>query len=110
MRERPMASSAGCGIAWANGCETSFEREARRAAKLRDSDFELRYRRCGMGRRKGRGHGGTGVAGTPQSDGQPIQVEGGGVMQEAESVQLGARIKVIGVGGGGGNAINTMIT
>src|SRR5258705_13347347 len=26
-----------------------------------------------------------------------------------EHVQLGARIKVIGVGGGGGNAVNTMI-
>jgi cell division protein FtsZ len=30
-------------------------------------------------------------------------------MQEVEGVQLGARIKVIGVGGGGGNAVNTMI-
>jgi len=30
-------------------------------------------------------------------------------MREAEGVQLGARIKVVGVGGGGGNAVNTMI-
>jgi len=30
-------------------------------------------------------------------------------MQDVEGVQLGARIKVIGVGGGGGNAVNTMI-
>jgi cell division protein FtsZ len=30
-------------------------------------------------------------------------------MQEADGVQLGARIKVVGVGGGGGNAVNTMI-
>ncbi|MEB2285915.1 MAG: cell division protein FtsZ [Polyangiaceae bacterium UTPRO1] len=30
-------------------------------------------------------------------------------MQDLEGVQLGARIKVIGVGGGGGNAVNTMI-
>jgi len=30
-------------------------------------------------------------------------------MQDLEGVQMGARIKVIGVGGGGGNAVNTMI-
>jgi cell division protein FtsZ len=30
-------------------------------------------------------------------------------MQELDGVQLGARIKVVGVGGGGGNAVNTMI-
>jgi cell division protein FtsZ len=30
-------------------------------------------------------------------------------MHELEGVQLGARIKVVGVGGGGGNAVNTMI-
>ncbi len=30
-------------------------------------------------------------------------------MQEDDGVQLGARIKVVGVGGGGGNAVNTMI-
>ena len=30
-------------------------------------------------------------------------------MQEADGVQMGARIKVVGVGGGGGNAVNTMI-
>ncbi len=30
-------------------------------------------------------------------------------MQEIDGVQLGARIKVVGVGGGGGNAVNTMI-
>ncbi len=30
-------------------------------------------------------------------------------MQESDGVQLGARIKVVGVGGGGGNAVNTMI-
>jgi cell division protein FtsZ len=30
-------------------------------------------------------------------------------MQDVEGAQLGARIKVIGVGGGGGNAVNTMI-
>ncbi|MCC6850209.1 MAG: cell division protein FtsZ [Deltaproteobacteria bacterium] len=30
-------------------------------------------------------------------------------MQDVEGVQPGARIKVIGVGGGGGNAVNTMI-
>jgi len=30
-------------------------------------------------------------------------------MQEVDGVQLGARIKVVGVGGGGGNAVNTMI-
>jgi cell division protein FtsZ len=30
-------------------------------------------------------------------------------MQETDGVQMGARIKVVGVGGGGGNAVNTMI-
>ena len=30
-------------------------------------------------------------------------------MDEFESTELGAKIKVIGVGGGGGNALNTMI-
>jgi cell division protein FtsZ len=30
-------------------------------------------------------------------------------MHEVDGVQLGARIKVVGVGGGGGNAVNTMI-
>jgi cell division protein FtsZ len=30
-------------------------------------------------------------------------------MHDTEGVQLGARIKVVGVGGGGGNAVNTMI-
>ena len=30
-------------------------------------------------------------------------------MQDVDGVQPGARIKVIGVGGGGGNAVNTMI-
>jgi len=30
-------------------------------------------------------------------------------MQDSDGVQLGARIKVVGVGGGGGNAVNTMI-
>src|SRR5437660_5346694 len=30
-------------------------------------------------------------------------------MEEFESTELGAKIKVIGVGGGGGNALNTMI-
>jgi len=30
-------------------------------------------------------------------------------MQESESAQMGAQIKVVGVGGGGGNAVNTMI-
>ncbi len=69
-----------------------------------------------MGRRKGRGHGGGDGTNSPKSessinvsDGRPVQVEGGGVMQDVDGVQLGARIKVIGVGGGGGNAVNTMI-
>jgi cell division protein FtsZ len=76
-----------------------------------------------MRRRQGRGHGGRDGANSPKSDssttlsdssikvseGRPVQVEGGGVMQDVEGVQLGARIKVIGVGGGGGNAVNTMI-
>ena len=76
-----------------------------------------------MGRRQGRGHGGRDGANSPRSDSsidkidssikvsddRPVQVEGGGVMQDIEGAQLGARIKVIGVGGGGGNAVNTMI-
>ncbi len=62
-----------------------------------------------MRRRHGRGAGEGDGANSHRSDSRPVQVEGGGVMQEIDGVQLGARIKVVGVGGGGGNAVNTMI-
>src|SRR5436853_2319816 len=64
-----------------------------------------------MGRRHGGGAGGS-HGGRSSTSTSPVasQVEGGGAMSElAGGDQLGARIKVVGVGGGGGNAVNTMI-
>src|SRR5206468_11513936 len=73
---------------------------------------ELRYRRCGMGRRHGRGAGGS-HGGRSSKSSSPVASHGeggGGAMSDLSgSDQLSARIKVVGIGGGGGNAVNTMI-
>src|SRR4051812_32028049 len=64
-----------------------------------------------MRRRHGGGAGGRQDGRSPKSgDHLAMQVEGGGAMSErTDSEQQSARIKVVGVGGGGGNAVNTMI-
>src|SRR5690349_21861247 len=65
-----------------------------------------------MRRRHGRGAGGSHGGRSPKSESHPATdvVEGGGAMSElSDDTTLSARIKVVGVGGGGGNAVNTMI-
>ncbi len=63
-----------------------------------------------MRRRQGRGAGGRHSGRSPKGVSRVVtQVEGGGVMSEHTDDRLSARIKVVGVGGGGGNAVNTMI-
>src|SRR5439155_23656395 len=80
--------------------------------KIGDSKCELRYRRGGMGRRHGRGAGGS-HGGRSSKSSSPVASHGeggGGAMSDLSgSDQLSARIKVVGIGGGGGNAVNTMI-
>src|SRR5882724_4622610 len=64
-----------------------------------------------MRRRHGRGAGGSQGGRSPKSETRlATHDEGGGVMSElSDDSHLNARIKVVGVGGGGGNAVNTMI-
>src|SRR6267378_26797 len=64
-----------------------------------------------MRRRHGRGAGGSQGGRSPKSETRlATHDEGGGVMSEqSDDNHLNARIKVVGVGGGGGNAVNTMI-
>src|SRR5262245_4880478 len=62
-------------------------------------------------RRRGRGAGGSHGGRSLKSESRvAIDGEGGGAMNElSDDNRLNARIKVVGIGGGGGNAVNTMI-